>query len=120
VFIALSEGMRPDIADKMASFVGLAPAVYGGPVLQKFPFTLLRLFRSRPIWSLAMGGASKVPSMHPLSSEGRSVREFFPILSLTANILPAWLFGALGRPEDVIVAYGMCRASGYACREGKL
>ena len=58
VFLALSKGMRPDIGNKMSCFIALGPAVYAGPVLRSFPFSLMRKFRARAIWSFVFGGAS--------------------------------------------------------------
>jgi len=45
-FIALSEGMRPDIGQKIACFIALAPAVYAGPLTK----TLLFRFLGRLGW----------------------------------------------------------------------
>ncbi|ORY70769.1 Alpha/Beta hydrolase protein [Leucosporidium creatinivorum] len=81
MFLALSRGMRPDIGNKLSCFVALAPAVYGGPVLRSFPFSLMRKFRSRKMWSLVFG-----------------VREFIPIISLLQGVLPSWLFGHIAVP----------------------
>ncbi|GAA5851450.1 hypothetical protein JCM3766R1_000330 [Sporobolomyces carnicolor] len=78
MFLALSRGIRPDIGNKISSFIALAPAVYAGPVLRKFPFSLMRKFKGRTGWRLAFG-----------------VREFIPIISLTQAFLPSWLFGHL-------------------------
>lgn len=55
VFLALSRGMRPDIGNKLSCFVALAPAVYGGPVLRSFPFSVMRRFKSRAMWKLVFG-----------------------------------------------------------------
>ncbi|GAA5909956.1 hypothetical protein JCM5296_002544 [Sporobolomyces johnsonii] len=76
MFIALSRGMRPDIGNKISSFIALAPAVYAGPALRHFPFSLMRRFKSRWAWKLVFG-----------------VREFIPIISLLQAILPSWFFG---------------------------
>lgn len=56
MFLALSRGIRPDIGNKISSFIALAPAVYAGPVLRKFPFSLMRKFKGRTGWRLAFGG----------------------------------------------------------------
>ncbi|GAA5840859.1 hypothetical protein JCM5353_001996 [Sporobolomyces roseus] len=76
MFLALSRGIRPDIGNKISSFIALAPAVYAGPVLRKFPFSLMRRFRGRTAWRLAFG-----------------VREFIPIISILQALLPSWFFG---------------------------
>ncbi|GAA5897401.1 uncharacterized protein JCM6883_006688 [Sporobolomyces salmoneus] len=78
MFLALSRGIRPDIGNKISSFIALAPAVYAGPVLRKFPFSLMRRFKARTAWKIAFG-----------------VREFIPIISITQALLPSWLFGHL-------------------------
>ncbi|TNY22584.1 Alpha/Beta hydrolase protein [Rhodotorula diobovata] len=77
MYIALSRGVRPDLGNKLACFISLAPAVYAGPALRKFPFSLMRKFaKSRKVWNLVFG-----------------VREFIPIISILQRYLPAWLFG---------------------------
>ncbi|GAA6061982.1 hypothetical protein JCM10212_005226 [Sporobolomyces blumeae] len=76
MFLALSRGMRPDVGNKISSFVALAPAVYAGPVLRKFPFSLMRKFKKRAAWRLAFG-----------------VKEFIPLISILQALLPSWLFG---------------------------
>ncbi|KAM0755767.1 alpha/beta-hydrolase [Meredithblackwellia eburnea MCA 4105] len=81
MFLALSKGMRPDIGEKISCFVALCPAVYAGPVLRKFPFSLMRKFRARWLWSFVFG-----------------VREFIPIISLLQRVLPSWLFGHAAFP----------------------
>mgnify|MGYP001597503972 CR=1 FL=1 len=58
MFLALSKGMRPDIGNKISCFIALGPAVYAGPVLRSFPFSLMRKFRARWLWSLIFGGES--------------------------------------------------------------
>ncbi|KAM0790644.1 hypothetical protein ACM66B_004505 [Microbotryomycetes sp. NB124-2] len=81
MFLCLSRGMRPDIGNKLSCFVALGPAVYGGPVLRSFPFSIMRKFKSRRLWSLAFG-----------------VREFIPIIGLLQALLPGWLFGHAAAP----------------------
>ncbi|KAI5477011.1 lysosomal acid lipase/cholesteryl ester hydrolase [Pseudohyphozyma bogoriensis] len=81
MFLALSKGMRPDLGHKLSCFVALGPAVYAGPVLRKFPFSLMRMFRKRGVWSVVMG-----------------VREFIPIISILQGVLPSWLFGHMAVP----------------------
>lgn len=62
MYIALSRGVRPDLGNKLACFISLAPAVYAGPALRKFPFSLMRKFaKSRKVWNLVFGGASPFP-----------------------------------------------------------
>lgn len=56
VFLALSRGMRPDLGNKISGFVALGPAVYAGPVLRSFPFSIMRKFKARSLWSLIFGG----------------------------------------------------------------
>lgn len=56
MFLALSRGKRPDLGNKLSCFIALAPAVYAGPVLRSFPFSLMRKFKSRKMWSLVFGG----------------------------------------------------------------
>ncbi|KAL8280822.1 hypothetical protein RQP46_006826 [Phenoliferia psychrophenolica] len=79
MFLALSKGMRPDLGNKISCFIALGPAVYAGPVLRSFPFSLMRKFRARWLWSLIFG-----------------VREFIPIISILQHLLPSWFFGHVG------------------------
>ncbi|GAA5840703.1 hypothetical protein JCM9279_007408 [Rhodotorula babjevae] len=82
MFMTLSRGVRPDLGNKLACFISLAPAVYAGPGLRQFPFSLMRKFaKSRKVWRLVFG-----------------VREFIPIMSLCQQWLPSWLFGHLAAP----------------------
>ncbi|GAA93799.1 uncharacterized protein L969DRAFT_84752 [Mixia osmundae IAM 14324] len=81
MFLALSKGMRPELGRKMSCFCALGPSVYVGPVLQTFPFSLMRKFTNRQVWSLIFG-----------------VREFIPIIGLLQEYLPSWLFGHLAFP----------------------
>lgn len=105
MFLALSRGVRPDLGNKLSCFIALAPAVYAGPVLRSFPFSLMRKFRSRKMWSLVFGGESAAsyvwsdgPRRADSFSPGRVVREFIPIISLLQGVLPSWLFGHVAVP----------------------
>lgn len=40
-FVSLSEGMCPEIGEKLSCFVALAPAVFAGPLTHGFPFSIL-------------------------------------------------------------------------------
>lgn len=44
------------MGNKLSSFTALGPAVYAGPVFRNFPFSFIRLFKGRKIWSLVFGG----------------------------------------------------------------
>jgi hypothetical protein len=57
VFLALSKGMRPDLGNKLSCFIALGPAVYAGPVFKTFPFSLMRKFKARGMWSFVFGGS---------------------------------------------------------------
>lgn len=81
MFLGLSRGMRPDMGNKLSSFTALGPAVYAGPVFRTFPFSFIRLFRSRALWAFVFG-----------------VREFIPIISLLQSVVPSWLFGHVAFP----------------------
>lgn len=85
MYLALSPGLCPELGRRLSCFVALGPSVYAGPVLRKFPFSLLRTFRSRKWWSLVFG-----------------VKEFIPAIALFQKYLPAFWFGHLG---FVIFAY---------------
>lgn len=79
MYLALSPGICPELGRRLSCFVALAPSVYAGPVLRKFPFSLLRTFRGRKWWSLVFG-----------------VKEFIPAIGIFQRYLPAYLFGHLG------------------------
>lgn len=85
LYLALSPGMCPELGLKISSFTAVGPSVYAGPILRKFPFSLLRQFRSRKWWSTVFG-----------------VKEFIPAIGLFQKQLPAFWFGHLGY---VIFAY---------------
>ncbi|EPQ30144.1 uncharacterized protein PFL1_02261 [Pseudozyma flocculosa PF-1] len=76
MYLALSPGICPEIGDKLSCFIALGPSVYAGSVLRKFPFSLLRQFRSRRWWGLVFG-----------------VREFMPVIGIAQEFLPTWWFG---------------------------
>ncbi|BGP42182.1 cholesterol esterase [Rhodotorula kratochvilovae] len=82
MYLALSRGVRPDLGNKISCFISLAPAVYAGPCLRHFPFSLMRKFaKSRKVWSIVFG-----------------VREFIPVISILQRWLPGWLFGHVANP----------------------
>ncbi|TKY84509.1 hypothetical protein EX895_006410 [Sporisorium graminicola] len=76
MYLALSPGICPEIGNKLSCFIALCPSVYAGSVLRKFPFSLLRQFRSRKWWGLVFG-----------------VREFMPAIGIAQAFLPAFWFG---------------------------
>lgn len=68
MLMTLSRGVRPDLGHKLACFISLAPAVYAGPGLRQFPFSLMRKFaKSRKVWRLVFGGASLARASSPSS-----------------------------------------------------
>lgn len=79
MYIALSPGVCPELGLKISSFTAIGPSVYAGPVLRRFPFSLMRQFRSRKWWSTIFG-----------------VKEFIPAIGLFQKYLPAFWFGHLG------------------------
>ncbi|PWN39160.1 alpha/beta-hydrolase [Ceraceosorus guamensis] len=79
MYLALSPGICPELGNKLSSFTAIGPSVYAGPVLRKFPFSLMRQFRSRKWWSFVFG-----------------IREFIPAIGLFQKYLPAFWFGHLG------------------------
>ena len=60
VFLALSNGMRPDLGHKLAGFAAIGPSVYAGPVLHTFPFSLMRKFTNRLMWQFVFGSKDYV------------------------------------------------------------
>lgn len=108
MFLALSRGMRPDLGNKLSCFIALGPSVFAGPVLRKFPFSLMRKFKSRKVWSLIFGGELRVSRRAGASQRNEfdsfahaavfAVREFIPIISILQATLPSWLFGHVAFP----------------------
>ncbi|BGP26452.1 cholesterol esterase [Rhodotorula toruloides] len=87
MYLALSRGMRPDLGNKISCFISLAPAVYAGPALRHFPFSLMRKFAgSRKVWKLVFG-----------------VREFIPAIGILQAVLPGWLFGHFANPTFAFI-----------------
>ncbi|PWN46755.1 alpha/beta-hydrolase [Violaceomyces palustris] len=78
MYLALSPGICPEIGNKVSCFVALGPSVYAGPVLRRFPFSLMQRFRSRKWWGFIFG-----------------VREFIPAIGMAQAFLPAFWFGHL-------------------------
>lgn len=83
--LALSPGICPELGRRISSFTAMGPSVYAGPVLRRFPFSLMRQFRSRKWWSLVFG-----------------VKGFIPAIGILQAMAPAYLFGHLAY---VIFAY---------------
>lgn len=80
MFIALSQGIHPELGYKLSSFTALGPSVFAGEALRRFPFSLMHAVGStRYLWSLAFG-----------------VRKFLPIIDIARLFLPAYWFGHLG------------------------
>lgn len=85
MYLALSPGICPELGNRLSCYVALGPSVYAGPMLRKFPFSLLRMFRGRRWWSLVFG-----------------VKEFIPALAIFQKYLPAFWFGHIGY---VVIGY---------------
>jgi hypothetical protein len=93
MYLALSPGICPEIGHKISSFTAIGPSVYAGPVLRKFPFSIMRKFRSRKWWSLVFG-----------------IREFIPAISIAHKYLPAYLFGHLAYVRAAVLVHGLLLA----------
>lgn len=77
MYAALSPGIAPELGSRLSVFIALGPSVYAGPVLrERFPFSLMRRFRSRQWWSLVFG-----------------VKTYIPAIGLFHQCMPTWLFG---------------------------
>lgn len=63
MYLALSPGICPQLGHRLSCFVAFGPSVYAGPVLRKFPFSLLRTFRSRYWWSTVFGVKEFIPAL---------------------------------------------------------
>ncbi|PWN27796.1 alpha/beta-hydrolase [Jaminaea rosea] len=78
MYLALSPGICPELGRRLSSFTAIGPSVYAGPVLRKFPFSLMRQFRGRKWWSTVFG-----------------VKEFIPALALFQKYAPSFMFAHL-------------------------
>lgn len=77
-FVALAKEQRPEIGEKISVFCALAPAVYAGPLIQKFYFKIMRVI---------------TPSMFRLVF---GIHAFIPFMMSMHSLLPAKLYGSLG------------------------
>ncbi|KAG8906447.1 hypothetical protein FRB99_006863 [Tulasnella sp. 403] len=77
-FIALSQGMRPDIGEKLAVFIALAPAVYAGPLTSTWLFTTLGNLDWHS-WKRFFG-----------------VLDFIPLMRYSYDHVPSTLFSIIG------------------------
>ncbi|TDL29009.1 alpha/beta-hydrolase [Rickenella mellea] len=77
-FLSLSQGMRPDIGDRLSCFIALAPAVFAGPLTHGFPFNhLSRVGWSR--WKFMFG-----------------VLDFIPLMRYSYAMVPSKFFALIG------------------------
>ncbi|KAE8228429.1 hypothetical protein CF326_g6637 [Tilletia indica] len=79
MYLALSPSIVPELGNKLSCFCALGPSVYAGPVLRMFPFSLIRMFTWREVWSLAFG-----------------TRTFIPAINIFQKYTPSFWFGHLG------------------------
>ncbi|KZO94823.1 alpha/beta-hydrolase, partial [Calocera viscosa TUFC12733] len=77
-FLSLSQGIRPDLGERLSVFIALAPAVYAGPLTHGFPFTVLRQLRWKS-WTRIFG-----------------VLDFIPLMRWAYDLVPAKLFAMMG------------------------
>ncbi|KAG9012297.1 hypothetical protein FRB94_006328 [Tulasnella sp. JGI-2019a] len=78
-FIALSQGMRPDIGEKLSGFIAMSPAVYAGPHITSWLFATLGKFEWGT-WARFFG-----------------VRDFIPLMGWAYESVPfPVLFGKIG------------------------
>lgn len=99
-FISLSEGMRPDIGEKISCTVALAPAVYAGPLTTTWLFTTLgrldwdawmRWFGVFSFLLLDRARSSLSPDISP------GVLDFIPLMRYSYDWVPSpRLFSLIG------------------------
>jgi len=87
-FIAMSQGMRPDIGEKLSCFIALSPAVYSGPHTTTTLFTTLQKI-DWDTWVRLFGVLDFIPLMR-LSYEYVPSAVFF---STIGYAMFAYLFG---------------------------
>ncbi len=78
MFISLSQGMVPELGDKLTYFGALAPAVFAGPLTSCFPFTTLREM-DWATWKRFFG-----------------VLDFIPLMRISYDLTPAYPYALLG------------------------
>ncbi|RPA91995.1 alpha/beta-hydrolase [Choiromyces venosus 120613-1] len=77
-FVALAKQQRPDIGAKISVFCALAPAVYAGPLIDKFYFKFMKII-SPSMFRMVFG-----------------IHAFIPFMMLMHATMPAKVYGALG------------------------
>lgn len=77
-FVALAKQQRPELGEQISVFCALAPAVYAGPLINKFYFKIMRLL-SPGAFRVAFG-----------------IHAFIPFMMSMHSLVPARLYGALG------------------------
>lgn len=77
-FIALAKQQRPEIGSKISVFCALAPAVYAGPLLDKFYFKFMRVIP---------------PTMFRVVF---GIHAFIPFMMMMHSTVPAKIYGILG------------------------
>ena len=77
-FVALAKQQRPELGTRISVFCALAPAVYAGPLIDKFYFKIMRV--------LSPAGFRAAFGVHA----------FIPFMMQMHALVPARLYGALG------------------------
>ncbi|KAI5857834.1 Alpha/Beta hydrolase protein [Tricharina praecox] len=77
-FVALAKQQRPDLGEKISVFCALAPAVYAGPLINKFYFKFMKLIPPSA-FRIVFG-----------------IHAFIPFMLLMHRIVPAKFYGELG------------------------
>jgi pimeloyl-ACP methyl ester carboxylesterase len=77
-FVVLAKQQRPDLGEKISVFCALAPAVYAGPLINKFYFKFMRVIPPSA-FRIAFG-----------------IHSFIPFMMWMHSLIPARLYGGLG------------------------
>ncbi|KAF4625056.1 hypothetical protein G7Y89_g13114 [Cudoniella acicularis] len=77
-FIALSKDQRPELGEKLSVFCALSPAVYAGPLIQRFYFKFMTMLSER-LFHLVFG-----------------IHAFIPLMMPMHEVMPGHLFGMFG------------------------
>ncbi|KAF8246110.1 alpha/beta-hydrolase, partial [Wilcoxina mikolae CBS 423.85] len=77
-FVALAKQQRPDLGEKISVFCSLAPAVYAGPLIDKFYFKFMKIIPPSA-FRIVFG-----------------IHAFIPFMMLMHRIVPGKLYGELG------------------------
>lgn len=95
-FISLSEGMHPELGEKLSCFVALAPAVYAGHLTETLLFRTLRRLEWNT-WRKIFGMTYITAEYSPIfiTAFHSGVLDFIPLMQVSYNYVPSKLFALM-------------------------